>query len=133
MSDKLQLQVVTRTRTVVDAEVDEVRLPGTLGEFGVLPGHTGLLTSLATGELSYRSSREEQLVAVQGGFAEILDDQVTVLADIAEAPDEIDVEAAKADQAEVESELKTASGEQLEELNRRLRLAEVRQQVAGRS
>ncbi len=133
MSDKLQLQVVTRTRTVVKAEVDEVRLPGALGELGVLPGHTGLLTTLATGELYYRSGRDGEYLVVQGGFAEILDNKVTVLADIAETPAEIDMEAAKADKQQAEESLKTAGSEELTEANKRLRLAEVRQQVADRS
>ncbi len=133
MSDKLHLQVVTRSKTVVEAEVDEVRMPGVLGELGVLPGHAGLLTSLSTGELYYREGRDVEYLVVQDGFAEILDNKVTVLADIAETPDEIDMDTVKTDRAQAEETLRAAGAEDMDAANKRLRLAEVRELVAGRS
>jgi F-type H+-transporting ATPase subunit epsilon len=131
MTDKLQLKVVTRTRQVIDTEVDEVRLPGALGEIGVLPGHASLLTSLGTGELFYRSNTDQARFAVQDGFAEVNEDVVTILAEVADSPDEIDAEASQSARSEAEEALKTATAEDLEALTKKLRLAEVRLQVAA--
>ena len=77
MADRLHLEIVTPSRRVVEVEVDEVRLPGALGEMGVLPGHIPLLTSLAAGPLTYFDGSSETKYAVQGGFAEVLPDRVT--------------------------------------------------------
>jgi len=133
MSDQLRLEVVTPRRRVLDAEVSEVRLPGTLGEMGVLPGHTPLLTSVATGPLSFTGADGSSggTLAIQGGFAEVLPDRVTVLATVAEAPDEIDVEAARKELAEAEDAMKTAAADEIEAITDRLRLAEARIEVAG--
>ncbi len=95
MADRLHLEIVTPSRRVVEVAVDEVRLPGALGEMGVLPGHIPLLTSLAAGPLTYFDGSTVVRYAVQGGFAEVLPDRVTVLATVAEAPADIDVAAAK--------------------------------------
>ena len=92
---RLLLQIVTPERSVVLDEVDEILLPGTMGYLGVLPGHTPLLTSLKIGEIKYRKGGKTRYLCVSWGFAEILPDKVTVLADLAEAPEEIDIEAAR--------------------------------------
>ena len=131
MSEKLQLKVVTRTRQVIDTEVDEARLPGALGELGILAGHAALLTSLGTGELYYRSNGEVGRLAVQDGFAEVVNDEVTVLAEIAEPADEIDIESARSDHTEAEEALKTATADELEQLTKKLRLSEIRLQVGA--
>lgn len=94
--DHLTLEIVTPERSIAHGEIDEVRVPGAEGSFGVLPGHTPLLTPLAVGEIEYRRGGETSYVAVSFGFAEVLPDRVTVLAQIAEASGEIDVTRAEA-------------------------------------
>ena len=90
MADRLTFEVATPTRLVVTETADEVVVPGSEGYFGVLPGHAPFLTTLGTGEVAYRSEREERYLAVSGGFAEVRNDKVIVLADTAERPEEID-------------------------------------------
>jgi len=131
VSDRLLLEVVTPERQLLSEEVEEVRLPGTLGEMGVLPGHTPLLTSLGTGPLTYTAGRQQAVLAVQGGFAEVLPDRVTVLATVAERPAEIDLEAARRQLAEAEAALPTADADNLGELTDAVRLATTRLEVAG--
>lgn len=91
----MHLQLVTPERLVVDVGIDEIYAPGVLGEFGILPGHATFLTALGVGEIRYRAAGRDHRVAVSGGFAEVLDDRVTILADAAEPSDEIDVERAR--------------------------------------
>jgi F-type H+-transporting ATPase subunit epsilon len=93
---KLQLQIVSAERMLVNEAVDEVVIPGTEGYFGVLPGHTPLLSTLHVGELSYRQGGETNYLALAFGFAEVQPDAVTVLAEIAERPAEIDIGRAEA-------------------------------------
>jgi len=88
---KLRLEIVTPERLLVSEEVDEVELPGAEGYFGVLPAHTPVLATLQVGELWYRIGQEKHYLAVAFGFAEVLSDRVTVLAQIAERPEDIDV------------------------------------------
>ena len=94
--DHLTLEIVTPERSIAHGEVDEVVVPGSEGSFGVLPGHTPLLSTLTVGEVEYRRGDETSYVAVSFGFAEVLPDRVTILAQIAEASDEIDVTRAEA-------------------------------------
>ena len=129
---KLKIQVVTPTRTVVDSEADQVELPGELGYLGILPGHAPLITVLKTGVLSYENAGVERALAITAGFAEISNDVVTVLADLAEEPSEVDVAAAERERAQAEEELKTASRETLEGIRSKLELAEARLAVARR-
>ena len=91
----MQFELATPTRLVVSSEVDEVVVPGTDGYFGVLPGHAPFLTTLGAGEIFYRQGREEHWLAVIGGFAEVNQDRVIVLAEDAEEPQEIDRERAE--------------------------------------
>jgi F-type H+-transporting ATPase subunit epsilon len=93
---KLTLEIVTPERALVTAEVDEVQLPGSEGYFGVLPGHTPMLATLQVGELWYRIGQEKHYMAVAFGFVEVLPERVTVLAQIAERPEDIDVARAEA-------------------------------------
>src|SRR5437016_5244108 len=97
MADRITLEVATPSRLVIAEQVDEVVVPGIEGYFGVLPGHAALLSTLGIGELTYRIGREERHAAVAGGFAEVRNDKVIVLADTAELPAEID--RARADRA----------------------------------
>ncbi len=94
--DHLTLEIVTPERSIAHGEVDEVVVPGAEGSFGVLPGHTPFLTTLSIGEIEYRRGDETSYVAVSFGFAEVLPDRVTILAQIAEASGEIDVTRAEA-------------------------------------
>ena len=91
LPDHLTLEIVTPERSVVSQQVDEVQIPGVEGSFGVLPGHTPLLATLQVGELWYRQGQDTSYVAVSFGFAEVLPDRVTILAQIAESADDIDV------------------------------------------
>src|SRR3954451_18020142 len=91
----LQLHIVSADRAVVHEQVDEVEIPGSEGYFGVLPGHTPMLASLAAGELWYRKGQERTYLAIVFGFAEVLPDRVTILARLAERAEDIDVERAE--------------------------------------
>jgi len=104
-SERLQLEVVTPERAVLADQVDEVVLPGSNGELGVLPGHIPLLTKLDIGEMVIKDGEEERRFFVVRGFAEILGDQVRVLAQECEGVDEIDVEEARAELREAEREV----------------------------
>ena len=130
---KLKLKVVTPTRTVVDSEADFVEMPGELGYLGILPGHTPLITVLKTGVVSFTNGGAERALAITAGFAEVSNDVVTVLADSADEPSEVDVTAAERERAQAEEELKTASRETLEGIRSKLELAEARLAVAKRS
>jgi F-type H+-transporting ATPase subunit epsilon len=92
----LELQIVTPERLLLKEQVDEVEIPGSEGYFGVLPGHTPLLASLALGEMWYRKGQEKTFLSIAFGFAEVLPDRVTILARIAERADDIDVARAEA-------------------------------------
>jgi F-type H+-transporting ATPase subunit epsilon len=87
---KINLTVVTRDRKIVDAQVDEVILPGTDGELGILPGHTPLLASLRIGQLRYRTGATLNRLVISWGFAEVLPDRVIVLAERGVLPTEVD-------------------------------------------
>ena len=96
LSTKIRLEIVTPDRALVNEEVDEVELPGSEGYFGVLPGHAPLLSSLQVGELWYRIGQDKYYLAIAFGFVEVLPHQVTVLAQIAERAQDIDVARAEA-------------------------------------
>src|SRR5919108_5961653 len=99
---KLTLEIVTPEAALVTTEVDEVEIPGADGYFGVWPGHTPLLSTLAVGEMWYRKGSEKFYLSVAGGFAEVLPEKVTVLAQIAERAEDIDV--ARAERAKQRAE-----------------------------
>ncbi|MBT6340115.1 MAG: F0F1 ATP synthase subunit epsilon [Desulfobacula sp.] len=95
MAEKLFLEVVTPQKAIVSEEVEIVVAPGSEGEFGVLKGHTTFLTSLKIGTLRYKdTSGKERYLFINGGFAEVLPDKVTILAESAERRRDIDVERA---------------------------------------
>ena len=131
MTDTLRLEVVTPSRRVLEGRASEVRIPGALGELGILPGHTELLTSLGTGEVTWFDGDTTGRLVVQGGFAEVQPDGVTVLASIAEMVDEIDVEAARSSLAEAQEKLKTVSADEFDEIDGQVRLAEARISAAA--
>ena len=92
---KLHLEVVTPEKALLSLEVDSVVVPGVLGEFGVLEEHLPFLSAITPGELRYTSNDQTEYLAVTTGFAEVLDDRITVLVDAAEKPGEIDLERAQ--------------------------------------
>ena len=92
---KLQLEVVTPAKVMVSAQVDTVVVPGTEGEFGVLPGHVHFLSGIVPGELRYSSGSEKAALSVTVGFAEVSNDRVSILVDAAEIAVEIDAERAR--------------------------------------
>jgi F-type H+-transporting ATPase subunit epsilon len=107
LPESIELIIVTPQRQLLHEKVAAVQLPGASGELGILPGHAPLITELGNAELSYRSSGagETVILAVLSGFAEVLPDRVTVLAETAERPEEIDVERAKEALARAEKRL----------------------------
>ena len=103
---KLHLLIVSEDRALVDETVDEVEIPGFDGYFGVLPGHTPLLAVLQVGELWYRQGNEKHYLMIAFGFAEVQPDRVTILAQMAEKADEIDL--ARAESAKKRAEERIA-------------------------
>jgi F-type H+-transporting ATPase subunit epsilon len=102
---KINLTIVTRERKIVDVTVDEVVLPATDGEIGVLPGHTPLLTTLKIGQMRYRVAGTLHRMVISWGFAEVLPDRVIVMAETARLPEEIDPAAAEEERRLAEHEL----------------------------
>ena len=131
----LQCEIVTQQRTVFSAEVDSVNLPSPEGRMGVLPNHMVMLTTLGYGEVIVRRGGEEEYFAIGGGFAEILPDRVTLLADSAEQAEEIDVE--RAQQARERAEKAMSEGipedsERYAQIEASLRRAQVRIEISRR-
>jgi F-type H+-transporting ATPase subunit epsilon len=102
---EIQLKIVSADRSLVDEQVDEVEIPGSDGYFGVLPGHTPLLALLGAGELWYRQGQAKHYMLIAFGFAEVQPEQVTILAEVAERPDEIDITRAEAARRRAEERL----------------------------
>jgi len=134
MADKLKLEMVTPYKRVLAEEVDEITAPGFIGELGLLPGHTPLLTTLKVGELSYKKGSEIFHVAVNWGYLEVEEDKVTVLVDTAEKSDEIDLARAKAALGRAEEALKSLPQEDKQHavMEAALQRALIRIQVAGK-
>jgi F-type H+-transporting ATPase subunit epsilon len=135
MADRLKLELATPTRLVVSESADEVVVPGVDGYFGVLPGHAPLLALVGVGEVTYRQGRDERHLSVSGGFAEVGPDRVTILADVAERPDEIDVARARAAQERAEGRLGGRAAAEAVDLARAVQAlarARARQRVATR-
>jgi F-type H+-transporting ATPase subunit epsilon len=105
----IELQIVVPDRAIVKEQVDEIEIPGVDGYFGVLPGHTPLLAALSVGELWYRKGQEKTYLAIAYGFAEVLPDRVTILAQLAERAEEIDLERAERARARASGRLEGKS------------------------
>ena len=129
----LALEIVTPSRVLVQEQVDELNIPGELGYLGILPGHTALLTNLGQGELMYRQGEQRHYLAIFGGYMEVRDDHVTVLADIAERPEEIDRSRAEAARDRAEQRLRDFQGRDIDFERARVALlrATTRLQVAA--
>ena len=111
MADTFQLEIVTPEKMVVNAVAEEIQIPGKNGYMGILPGHAPLISELAVGEISYRSAGATRYLAVAWGFAEVLPDRVTILAEQAERPEEIDVQRAQQAKERAEELLKSGKTE----------------------
>ncbi|HYH06720.1 MAG TPA: ATP synthase F1 subunit epsilon [Thermoanaerobaculia bacterium] len=105
LPNKLSLTIVTRERKIVDTQVDEVILPASDGEIGVLPGHTPLLATLRIGALRYRTGTRVERLVISWGFAEVLSDRVIVLAERGFLPTEVDRAEAERERAAAEKEI----------------------------
>jgi len=111
MADSFQLEIVTPEKLVVRETVEEVQIPGAQGYIGILAGHAPLITELGAGEISYRSGARVHRFATAWGFAEVLPDKVTVLAETVEPASEIDVPRAQQSLTRAEEALKSAGSE----------------------
>src|SRR5246127_4223776 len=118
MADTFKLEIVTPEKRVVDTAAEELQIPGKNGYLGVLPGHAPLITELSVGEITYRENATEQKLAVAWGFAEVLPNKVTILAEAAERPSEIDVERAR--KAKERAEQRLTSGDTSVDVDRAL-------------
>lgn len=132
MAEKIQLEVVTPERRVLAETVDMVTVPGLGGELGILPGHTPLISQLQTGVLTYLHDGKSFSLHVSGGFVEVRDDHVSVLAEVAERPEEIDAARAKLSRDRLEKQLTAWSGteEDFEIARAKLERSVVRLQLA---
>jgi len=108
MAETLQLEIVTPERLVAKAAAEAVQIPGKSGYLGVLPGHAPLITELSVGEIAYRAEGKVERLAVAWGFAEVLPDKVTILAEVAEKAEEIDVVRAREEKQKAEEQLRKA-------------------------
>jgi F-type H+-transporting ATPase subunit epsilon len=109
LPESLELVLVTPTRQLLRSRAMEVTLPGANGYLGILPGHAPLITELGIGELTFRGPSQAEPISVIRGFAEVLPDRVTILAETAEFAAEIDIARAEAAKARAEKHL--ASGD----------------------
>ena len=129
----LQLDVITPERRLLSEQADSVTVPGLGGELGILPGHTPLISALQTGVLSYAQGAATRRLLVSGGFVEVNNDRVSVLADFAEFPEEVDAARARIERDEAERRLGgfTGAPEELADARARLDRANTRLQLAA--
>jgi F-type H+-transporting ATPase subunit epsilon len=132
MGDQLQLEVVTPERRVLDESVNSVTVPGRGGEIGILPGHAALISELQTGVLTYTEDGSAFQLHVSGGFVEVNNDRVAVLAEVAERPEEIDAARARLARERAEKTLGSgAAQEDFEKARAKLERSMVRLQLAS--
>jgi F-type H+-transporting ATPase subunit epsilon len=133
MAERLQLDVITPERRLLSEAVDAVTVPGANGELGILPGHTPLISQLQTGVLSYTQGGAVRRLLVSGGFVEVNADRVSVLADLAETPEEVDAARARTERDDAERKLGAFTGtpEEMSPLRTQLDRANARLQLAA--
>ena len=130
---KILLEVVTPDHRLLSQEVDYVSAPGSEGDFGVLPGHCHFLTTLRVGELQYRIGEKTEFMSVLWGFAEVTPKKVTILAEIAEKAEDIDVERAEEAVRKAEERLERGGlPSEVKEAQVSLEKARLRQKIAAR-
>ena len=133
MADSFQLEIVTPEKMVVRDQAEEMQIPGKDGYLGILPGHAPLITELAVGEITYRKDNYTHHLAVAWGFAEVLPDKVTILAETAERAEDIDARRAQEAKQRAESNLATSNTEeQFHRVAGDLKRADTRLEVAAR-
>jgi F-type H+-transporting ATPase subunit epsilon len=133
MADTFQLEIVTPEKMLVRDVAEEIQIPGKDGYLGILPGHAPLITELAVGEITYRNANMTHRLAVAWGFAEVLPDKVTILAETAERAGEIDASRAQAAKQRAEANLATsATEEDFARVTAELQIAETRLEVAAK-
>ncbi len=131
MADTFELEIVTPEKLVVKDVAEEAQIPGKNGYLGILPGHAPLITELAVGEITYRLGGQTKHVSVAWGFAEVLPNKLTILAETAERPDEIDVARAEKAKSRAEQELKSGATDlNYDDIQAALERAETRIEVA---
>ncbi len=134
MAETFQLEIVTPEKMVVKDAAEEAQIPGKNGYLGILPGHAPLITELAVGEITYQSGGATHHLAVAWGFAEVLPDKVTILAETCERPEEIDVKRAQGAKQRAEERLKSGSSDvDYTRAEDALQRAECRLQVAEKT
>jgi len=134
MADTFQLEIVTPAKLVVKDSAEEAQIPGLNGYLGILPGHAPLITELAVGVITYKAAGVPHTLSVCWGFVEVLPDKVTILAEAAERPQEIDVPRAEKAKARAEERLKsnnpetdyTRAEDSLQRAETRLKVAETK-------
>jgi F-type H+-transporting ATPase subunit epsilon len=133
MADTFQLEVVTPEKILVRDTAEEIQIPGKDGFLGVLPGHAPLITELAIGEISYKRGGETHRLSVAWGFAEVLPDRVTILAETAEKASEINVQRAEVAKTQAAQALANPAPDlNYAEAENALKRAETRLEVAGK-
>lgn len=136
MADTIHLEIVTPERLMLEAEVDSVQVPGLDGELGILPGHSPLISELKpAGLLSYTANGATHQILVSSGFVEVMPDRVKILTEVAERPEEIDLDRAIKAKERAERLLSQASGDpsvDAEAANIELERAAVAIQIAGK-
>lgn len=134
LPENIELEVVTPQKHVLHDTVQAIEMPGKDGYLGILPGHAPLLTELGLGILTYTKGSDARKLTVMNGYAEVLPDRVTVLAELSERPEEIDVGRAQAKRDEAEAELAKAGSPEVdwEQAAAKLQRALIRLQVAAR-
>ena len=131
MPDTFQLEIVTPEKVAIRDTAEEMQIPGSNGYLGILPGHAPLITELAIGEITYRNGLTTHHLAVAWGFAEVLPDKVTILAETAERADEINIKRAEEARQRAEEEFRTGKTEEdFARAENDLKRAEVRLDVA---
>ena len=134
MADTLHLEVATPERQLVDEQVARAEIPGKDGYLGILPGHAPLLSELGAGVLTYSSDSQERLLAIEGGFVEVLNNEVRVLAERAEFGQEIDFEQARQQLGEAQQAiLEPVDAAQSQAALRKLAIAQARVEAAERA
>jgi F-type H+-transporting ATPase subunit epsilon len=131
-TNTIQLEVVTPERLVVNDTAEYIEIPGKTGYLGVMPGHAPLITELAVGEISYTTGNQTKRLAVAWGFAEVLPNKVTILAETAEKAEEIDTTRAEAAKRKAEAEIEKAGPEGDTDAQAALQRAQTRLEVAGK-
>jgi len=128
MADKINLEIITPTKVVINTEVDEVSAPGGLGEFGVLPGHVSFITTLNPGIVKYSEDNSDKSLFISGGIFNVESDKAKILTENAENPSDIDSAEANQQLEDIKKIIDGFNGtqEELTELNKKLKLAEAR-------